>query len=301
MEQRKYTSIVRMGHRDTVGVVKEGDYITVYEKLDGANASFTLDTEEPAEVVAYSRNTRLSADNTLRGFYNFARSIEPAALIPDVIYYGEWLVKHKVDYGDKAGTFYLFDIYDVVEDSYAPTDFVLAEAARLGLAIAPILYAGPYVSYEHLQSFVGRSALAVSADAGEGIVVKNVSYRDQYGKQTFMKLVSDGFREMQPQKAPRDPNAPETAETAFVKTYLTEARVDKLLRKLVDEAIIPETFGLEDMGVILRELGGRVYDDLLKEESAELPEGYDEKGVRKAIGKVLPGFVREIINGEVAA
>lgn len=56
MEQRKYTSIVRMGHRDTVGVVKEGDYITVYEKLDGANASFSLSVD--GEVLAFSRNTQ---------------------------------------------------------------------------------------------------------------------------------------------------------------------------------------------------------------------------------------------------
>jgi len=299
MEQRKYTSIVRMGHRDTVGVVKEGDYITVYEKLDGANASFSL--RDDGEVLAFSRNTQLSPENNLRGFYEFTRGINPSALMPDTIYYGEWLVKHKVDYGDKAATFYLFDIYSTIDEDYAPTDVVISEAAWLGLAIAPILYAGPYVSFEHLQSLVGRSSYAVNAAGGEGIVVKNVNFRDQYGKQTFMKLVSEEFREMQPQKAPRDPNAVETVETAFVKTYLTEARVDKLLRKLVDEAIIPEAFGLEDMGVILRELGGRVYDDLLKEESADLPADFDEKGLRKAIGRVLPVLVREIINGEVAA
>lgn len=298
MEQRKYTSIVRMGHRDTVGVVKEGDYITVYEKLDGANASFSLGEDG---VLAFSRNTQLSPENNLRGFYEFTRGISPSALPPDTIYYGEWLVKHKVDYGDKAATFYLFDVYSTIDEDYAPTDVVISEAARLGLAIAPILYAGPYVSFEHLQSFVGRSSYAVNATGGEGIVVKNVNFRDQYGNQTFMKLVSEGFREMQPQKAPRDPNAPETVEVTFVKTYLSEARVDKLLRKLVDEAVIPEAFGLKDMGVILRELGGRVYDDLLKEESADLPADFDEKAVRKAIGRVLPVFVRGIINGEVAA
>lgn|GEM_PF-4562891 len=91
MEQRKYADILRMGHRETVGAVKEGDYITVYEKLDGANASL----EEPAEVLAFSRNTRLSPENNLRGFYEWTRQIDPSRLLPNVIYYGEWLVNIK--------------------------------------------------------------------------------------------------------------------------------------------------------------------------------------------------------------
>lgn len=292
---KKYTDIVRMGHRDTVGVVKEGDYITVYEKLDGANASFTVDTNGSAEVLAFSRNTQLSPENNLRGFYEFTRGIDPFALSPRAIYYGEWLVKHKVDYGDNAGVFYLFDIYDKVTESYVPTNVVIEVAERLSLAIAPILYAGPYVSYEHLQSFVGRSAYASTPDGGEGVVVKNVNFRDRFGKQTFMKLVSDGFREIQPQKAPRDPNTVPSAEAAFVQTFMTEGRVDKLLRKLVDEALIPEDFGLEDMGAILRELGGRVYDDLFKEERESLPEEFNERDIRKSIGKKLPLIIRSII------
>ncbi|MFF2886685.1 RNA ligase family protein [Paenibacillus sp. NPDC057967] len=304
VEQRKYTDIIRLGHRDSAGVVVEGSYITVFEKLDGANASFRDGSGLPVDafvegVVAYSRNTRLSPENNLRGFYEWTQQLDRTNLLPDTIYYGEWLVKHKVDYGQHAGTFYLFDIYNEEDGCYAPTDFVIAEAARLGLAVAPILYAGPYVSFEHLTSLVGRSAIASAADGGEGIVVKNVNFRDRFGRQTFVKLVSDSFREMQPQKAPRDPNT-ETPETTFVKTYLTQGRVDKLTHKLVDETVIPEAFGLEDMGVILRELGPRAYDDLLKEEAAELPVSHEEKAIRRAIGKILPMLVKAVISEKEA-
>jgi hypothetical protein len=306
MDVKKYTDVVRMGHRETVGVVKEGDYITVYEKLDGANASFKLNLggEDSELVAAFSRNTRLSPENNLRGFYEWTRTISAGNLLDNAIYYGEWLVKHKVDYGQHANGFYLFDIYDVESESYAPTDFVIAEAARLGLMVAPILYAGPYRSFEHLQSLVGRSALATKPDGGEGIVVKNVGYRDRFGQQTFVKLVSDEFREMQPQKAAKDPNAPLSAESAFVRTFMTRARVEKLLLKLVDEGVIVENFGLEDMGVILRELGNRVIDDLLKEEGDSLPADYEEKTLRQAVGKTLPLEVKSIservtVDGEV--
>lgn len=288
----KYTDIVRLGHRSTTGVVVEGSYITVYEKLDGVNASFK---RVGNEVLAYSRNTLLSSENNLRGFYEWTRGIDPERLIPGTIYYGEWLVKHKVDYGAHAGGFYLFDVFDSVDDAYAPTDCVVSEAARLGLMMAPILYSGPYRSFEHLQSLVGRSAYATAPDGGEGIVVKNVDFRDAYGKQTFVKLVSELFREIQPQKPAKDPDG-QTAESAFVKTFLTRARIEKLALKLVDEGVIPEDFGLEDMGVLLRELGNRVIDDMLKEESDGLPADYDVKELRKAVGKALPAELKAIIS-----
>ena len=44
-EMKKYTDIVRLGHHTTEGVLTENDYVVVYEKLDGANASFTLNPD----------------------------------------------------------------------------------------------------------------------------------------------------------------------------------------------------------------------------------------------------------------
>lgn len=299
VEITKYTDVVRLGHKTTAGVVAPGAYITVQEKLDGANASFRVEDGDGAEVIAFSRNTQLSPENNLRGFYEWTRGIDGGSLRPNAIYYGEWLVRHKVDYGAHANGFYLFDIFDTETREYAPTYIVIAEAFRLGLMVAPVLYAGPYKSFEHLQSLIGRSALAAASDGGEGVVVKNVGFRDNYGKQMFVKLVSDSFREIQPQKAPKDPSA-ETEEQTFVKTFLTTGRVEKLLHKLVDEGVIHESFGIEDMGLILRELGTRSLQDLLKEEADSLPEGYDERELRKAIGRTLPSEVRAIIHAKEA-
>lgn len=295
-EMKKYTDVVRLGHRTTEGVLTADDYVVVYEKLDGANASFTLNAESN-EMEAFSRNRKLDNENNLRGFYEYVQKIDPEGLNSKYIYFGEWLVKHKVDYGVNKNEFYLFDIYNKKEGVYLSHVAVVAEAFRLGLTLAPILYAGKYRGFDHLQNFVGRSALANELAGGEGVVVKNVSYRDNFGKQLFVKVVSDSFREMQPQKAPRDP-ANLNAEQTFVRTFATKGRVDKLLRKMVDEGVIEEKFDLSDMGVILSHLGGRVYDDLIKEESDSLPQDFEEKAVRKAIGKFVPVLVREIIEEE---
>lgn len=284
MEMKKYMSVVRLGHRSTVNVLNVGDEIIVQEKLDGANASFK---EDNCAVAAFSRNNKLDISNSLRGFYDFARKLDADSLHPDYIYFGEWLVRHKLDYGENEKQFYLYDIYDTKREEYREFELVESEAARLNLNLIPILYRGPYISFEHLQQFVGKSMLG---EVGEGVVVKNIKYRDRFGNQLFVKLVSDAFREMQQQKAPKDPKA-KTGEFEFIETFLTRPRVEKLLHKLVDEGILQEDFGLEDMGLILRHLGNRSYEDLMKEESTAL-----ERILRQKIGRKLPIEVKAIIN-----
>lgn len=292
MEQKKFMDVVRLGHKSTQDVLNEGDYIVVMEKLDGANASFCL-SEDRKSVLAFSRNTRLDESNNLRGFYQWVQdNINPDDLIPGWVYFGEWLVRHKLDYGMNGGQeFYLFDVFNTADNNYMHIGTVATASTFLKVQMVPIFYAGKYKGYDHLARFIGKSALG---EQGEGIVVKRYDYKDSFGNQVYVKLVSEKFSEMQPQKLPRDPNRPERPEAAFIKTYMTHARVEKLLLKLVDEGVLDEQFGIEDMGTILRNLGTRVYDDILKEETP--PDVFEEKDGRKAVGKYLPLTVKQIIS-----
>lgn len=293
-EIKKYTDVVRLGHKSTIGVLNEGDYITITEKIDGANSSFILN--EDGKVDCFSRNTPVNESNTLRGYLGWINNnIKPEVLNPRYRYYGEWLVSHKIQYKPEYyQNFYLFNVYDEELEEYLSDNIMRSEAKRLGIKTVPLFYEGKYMSFEHLMSFVGKSDMAVNF--GEGVVVKNVSYKDRYGHQMFVKLVHADFAEVQKQKVPKDPNRPLTAEQEFVNICLTTARVDKLLHKLVDEGVIEEGFGIEDMGVILKNLGNRIYEDILKEESDSLPENYDMQTLRKAIGSKLPKIVKDIIN-----
>lgn len=292
-EIKKYMDIVRLGHKTTEGVIKEGDYITITEKIDGANSSFTVDGDN---IACYSRNTPLDEHNTLRGFYNWIQTTMlpiKEKLNSNYRYFGEWLVSHSIPYRQECyNKFYLFSIYDDEKQEYLSDDIVKSEAEKLGLNTSPYFYEGKYQSFEHLMSFVGKTELAL--EHGEGIVVKNVNYKDSYGKQIFVKLVHPKFAEVQKQKLPKNPNIAQF-ESEFVGKYLTVARVEKLLNKLVDEGVLVEDYGIEDMGIILKNLGNRVYDDLIKEEGNELGEQFEEKDVRRSIGKKLPVYVKEIL------
>lgn len=293
-EIKKYTDIIRLGHKTTFGVLEVGDLITITEKLDGANASFILN--EMNDVDCFSRNNQVTEGNTLRGYHGWIKeNIKPELLNPRYRYYGEWLVSHKIQYKPEYyQNFYLFNVYDEEIGEYLSDNIMRSEAERLGIKTVPLIYEGEYISFEHLLSFVGQSDMAINA--GEGIVVKNVNYKDKYGNQVFVKLVSDEFRETQKQKAPKDPNRALSVEQEFINMTVTKARVDKLLHKLVDEGVLENNFGIEDMGLILKNLGGRIYEDIIKEESDSLPENYEVQILRKAIGGLLPKIVKEILN-----
>lgn len=305
---RKYDSITRMGHKDSHGVLQLGDMITVWEKLDGSNASFRRVGDE---ILAFSRNLPLSEENNLNGFWQWTQTLDKRNIREDAIYYGEWLVPHKVDYGENARQFYLFDVWQEdfedmmaqtmagVEDvtmsySYAPTWEVVSEAQDIGINLAPLLYVGPYKGYEHLNSFVGRSALAADPMKGEGIVVKNHAYRSKHGTYVWLKMVSESFAEVQKVKKPRDP-ALDNAAVALARECTTQARVEKAVDRLIEVRVIGENdLDLASMGKLIPMVGTRVFEDIIEEEAPEADAQF-EKDVHRMMGKLVPGHLRKII------
>ena len=295
---KKYIDIVRYGKASTRDVVKEGDTISITEKVDGANASFTKDDDNFLGVSCYSRRQALTPENTLQGFYGWVReNIVPIKekLIPNFRYYGEWMTPHKIKYKEEhKKTFKLFSIWDDNSGQYLSDDIVLIEAKRLGLDTVEYFYRGEFISYEHIASFIGKSNITEVPDTGEGIVVKNVSYFNRSGDQVFVKLVSEAFAEIQKQKLPKNPNIYDK-EVAIIKSVLTKPRVDKLMHKLVDEGeIYREDFSLDNMIKFIRLLAPRVIEDIYKEES-EILSQLEEAQVKKFVGKVLPPTIKEVL------
>lgn len=209
-------------------------------------------------------------------------------------YYGEWLTSHKVQYKPEAyKQFHLFSIYDESTGKYLSDEIVKSEAIKLGLSTPEYFYEGEYISFEHLLSFVGKSNLSLIPNTGEGVVVKNINYKDRYGNQVFVKLVSEGFAEIQKQKLPKDPSQLDVV-MSLVQSVLTKPRVEKILLKKVDEGELDSEFGIEDMGKILKLITSEVFNDCIKEES-EVFENQDMDSIRKAFGKYTPVVVKEVL------
>lgn len=283
---KKYMDVVRHGKSGTYLTIEGSPYIIVQEKLDGANASFK---REGDQILCFSRNTQLDESNTLRGFSVWVhKTFKPEDLVEGSIYFGEWLVRHKLDYGENENKFYLFDIYDTETERYISFDLVKHQAEKLGISTVPVFYEGQFQSLEHIQSFVGKSMLG---EIGEGVVVKNVAYENKYGNQQFTKIVSDQFAEVA--KVKKQTVKTDDPLTEFINSTVNKARVSKIIHKLVDENILNEDYSIKDMGVILKNTGSKVFDDVVKEELDELL-----KVLRGKVGKKLPSIVKEVLVDE---
>lgn len=284
---KKYMDVIRHGKSGTHLTLEGNANIVIQEKLDGANASFK---RVGNEIVCFSRNTQLDEHNTLRGFYNWVQNNIKANDLPEgATYFGEWLVRHKLDYGSNENQFYLFDIYDEETERYIPFNLVKYQAEKLKLNLIPIFYTGTFQSIEHIQSFVGKSLLG---EIGEGVVVKNVNWTNKHGQQQFTKFVSDSFAEMAKVKK-HTVKQPVDQLQEFVNSTVNNARVSKIIHKLVDEGILNEDYAIEDMGTILKSTGTRVFDDVVKEELDELL-----KIVKSKIGRMLPQIVKQVLADE---
>lgn len=297
-EIKKYTDIIRYGKSGTQEVIKEGDIISITEKLDGANSSFTYDEENDIKISCYSRKTQLSDENKLRGFYDWViNNIVPIKneLNKNYRYIGEWLAPHKVKYKEEYyKRFYLFSIWDELEEKYLSDEIVIKEAKRLGLETVEYFYLGKFISYDHFLGFIGKSNKTEIPNNGEGIVIKNWNYLDRYGKQVFVKLVSSQFAEIQKQKLPKNPNI-SNQNDELIKSVLTKPRVEKIIYKLIDEGLLNKNeIIIENMGMLLKLLGGEVLEDILKEES-EILLSIEDNILKKRMGKILPTVVKDII------
>jgi hypothetical protein len=284
-EIKKYMKVVRHGKSGTHLTLENADEIVVQEKLDGANASFKRDGDK---IRCFSRNTELDYHNTLRGFYNWVQeNVSIEDLVDEYTYYGEWLVSHKIKYNEEMmNKFYLFDVYDESLQQYLRYDDVIGEADHVDLKLIPVFYEGRFQSMDHLQQFVGKSKCG---EFGEGIVIKNVNYTDKYGNQQFTKIVSDVFAEKAQIKKQKIRNDKDSLDQ-FIDTYLTKARTEKILHKLVDENILDESYGIEDMGTILKNSGSRIYEDIIEEDLDSLL-----KQVKGKIGKKFPIVVKQVL------
>lgn len=294
MEHKKYISIGRL-KPEYADCFEVGDEICIQEKIDGANASFQYDAETDS-IVAFSRNQILDRSNSLRGFFGFTQTLDKD-LIKDVLGFNlrmfcEWLVPHTVVYPkEKYTKAYCYDVFDMEKQNFLPQIEVESLTEKLGLDYVPVFFQGQFVSWEQYLAFVGKTEMG--GEYGEGVVVKNttrLNHPDE--KQPFyVKIVGETFQESKG-AAGRILSA-ETLKSreesrVLCQSIVTEARVSKILHKMVDEELIPESWGREHMGIIAKNITKRTYEDCLKEE-AEIVHQVED------FGKVTNGICMAMV------
>lgn len=237
----KFMDIQRLKEGYADGFVP-GDLIVIQEKFDGSNAAARYDAET-GKMVAFSRRHTLDQNNTLNGFYNYVQELNPEDYkdVPDYVIFGEWSGARNaiIYYPENTKKWYVFDIYDVREEKYLPQSEVKAFAETHGLTYINTFYVGPFVSWEHVQSFMDHPGYG---EIQEGIVIKNQTrLNDPNSRLPFVvKIVGDKFHEvakMNHVKKIQDPQKLQerTEAQELVKSVVTRRRVEKELYKMRDE------------------------------------------------------------------
>lgn len=256
------------------GAFEPGDIISITTKIDGANASIAWD-ETTGKLEVFSRTNLLDEPGALRGFYDYVKTeIEPKtdwSIYKDFVFFGEWCVKHSVVYNPEwYNKWRVYDIWCKSAGCYVSQERVKATCNLLGLEYIEELYYGPFISWDHCRSFIGKSK--AYGPEQEGVVIKNQDkhYRKDRTAPAYIKIVDEKFKESHKVKAKRELSPEEAAAkergTTLAASIVTEARVRKIILKLVDEGILPAELGPKDMGTVMKHLSKRVFDDCLKEE-----------------------------------
>ena len=258
MEFRKYEKIHRLGKEEVDGILD--GICHIQEKIDGANT--LIWTDENRIIQLGSRNRHLIGDD-FNGFASYVHSnpgiYEYLSYYPNSILYGEWLVKHTINYREYAyKKFYLFDIYDRRKSSFCEPAEVLRVSDCYKIERVPYVAVLNNPSIDQLKEFVGKSSLG---DRGEGVVIKNMNFRNKFGDLCYAKLVDESFKEDNLLAFnDNDKHSEDYNERYFVNKYMTLGRVKKVIDK-----IQPEINERLDMKHIPR-VCNSAYHDMLTEE-----------------------------------
>ena len=280
-----------------------GDLIYIQEKIDGANFSIKYN-EETDIIKAFSRKRELDYKETLRGAWNYAQSLDKDLLKNtlgnNLILFGEWLVKHTVEYPkDKYQQAYFYDIYDEDTKQYLPQNEVSDIIKKLGVNSVPVFYVGKFESWDLINEYVGKTDMG--GEYGEGIVIKNMTKLNNPNTRLpfYTKIVCGEFCETKAHRGSSKTTDFGLLEERnrvkeLVETIVTMARIKKLLNKFIDEGLLVEDWDSKDMKTIAQNLGRRVYDDCIKEESETVEQVGELFG--KFASSIAMGYVKELLN-----
>lgn len=261
----KYTHLERFG-TSTVEGIEHGE-VYVFPKLDGTNASIW---SEGFQVKAGSRNRVLDVHNDNAGFCNWLQgnTEEAIALREFAIYhprytlFGEWLVPHslKTYREDAWRKFYLFDVYDHVEDRYLHYN----EYKEMMEGVANVIHPMAIIrngSYEHFQKCTERNTYLIQEGkgVGEGVVLKNYDFVNRFGYRAFAKIVTNHFKELN-----LDAFGPPQINGDLIEDKIVEEIVTPHLVHKTKAKIEVENDGWQSR--FIPQLLGRVWYDVVTEE-----------------------------------
>ena len=278
--KHRFTTI-EVYEETTHRVYFDNAWIIIREKIDGANVQIE---NTDGSLRCGSREYELSEDFHLSKAYPYVQQLEPESFEEGKLYFGEWITPYRLNYKNDNQTIRLFAVVEAEKQTEHSTFLSRSKTRELiektGLKEAPILYEGPFVSMEHIQSFIGQTSMVQAlgwkedyVPAGEGVVVyvyesDNETLKTIHNKPLIVKMVVEDFKERKlvPKQAVSDHN---TALMLFLTEVTTEARIKKRYLDQKDLGTYPDVLTKKDLGTVMKTLPSIVWEDILKEHREE--------------------------------
>lgn len=235
MEYISYQHIERLGTDEVEGILDGTVYL--YTKLDGTNFCAFLND---GDLKVGSRHRLLDLINDNHGacaiISKYDNIKEYLVNHPNYIVYGEFLVKNHIKsyYADAWNKPYVFDVFDAENFCYIPYEEYQPELAKLNIPYIPLVAKLDNPILDDIMAIMDEAHfLQEEKGQNEGLVLKNYSYRNKYGRQTWAKIVREEYKQRKKIKTPKEEQ--ETIEDKIVDAFLTEAMIEKEYLKIASD------------------------------------------------------------------
>ena len=245
MEFLKYQHIQRFGNREVEGI--ENGTIHIFPKIDGTNGSVWNGGKYwGKDVISVgSRRRELSETKDNAGFYKYiqAEGVYRTYLkhYPHHRLFGEWLVPHSLKtYRDEAWRqFYVFDVMvcpEIGSPEYLPYEVYSLLLSQYYIPYIPCIAKIENGTLEQIAKWLEKNDYLIKdgEGQGEGLVLKNYAFRNEFGDQVWAKIVTSEFREKHARvMGPVEQKGAKRIEQAIVDACLTDAMINKAYAKIV--------------------------------------------------------------------
>lgn len=230
---KTYQHIEKLDSDEVDGILNGTVYL--FTKLDGTNAGVSF---EDGKIVVCSRKRDISIKDDNAGTCAYIMSNQKFSDFfneyPDLILYGEFLVKHTIrTYIDDAWRkFYVFDVYDKVEDKYLTYEEYLPMLAKYGILYIPLIARLENPTEEEVMSYLSKTSFLQPSDdiPGEGLVIHAPGFVNKYGRTTWAKVVRAEYKARKKHRITISPT--EDIEAQIINDFCTDAFVEKEIAKL---------------------------------------------------------------------
>jgi len=245
-EFKKYQHLERFGTSGVNGINVGRCFI--FPKIDGTNSSIWFKSREhfydlsnPITLGFGSRNRELTTEKDNAAFMQMMMNDKPIIKFFDKYgsmyrLYGEWLVPHTLKtYRETAWKrFYVFDVVLDEQNYHVPYEEYKEMLDEFGIEYIPPIKIINNPTYEDLVFQMQQNDYLIQDGMGygEGIVIKNYDFVNQYGRTVWAKIVSSEFKENNKKKFGAPEQGGEPIELLIAKEFVTKSECQKEFSKI---------------------------------------------------------------------